>query len=349
MMELEKRNPLLSVIVLDACRHRPVPAGVSRGLAPPSYLPASMVVMFSAAANCTTDNYSAIATQQKSSSNFARIVSEVLGHKHVSAKQFAFAVGEVQTSNLKMIGVTEPPFTALSLNEDEIRYPPLTLMRDAKSSWGMDVLTNPVLNLRNKVHKASQDDQLARAEMAMLTAVIAQSKDLVSLDVGCNEIHCKGRLQILLPFISAAPALRTLRLSNNPLGVEGAKMLASFIATNSTITDLDVSFGAFTGVHYTVQGQKRGTYNSFGALALVEAMKVNQSINTLNLGGNDLGNDVGLAVLDDLFKTNSTLNTLEIRWNSFKEGVNQRFKSISDGQVAKSKGSNKGRARSVRI
>jgi hypothetical protein len=205
MVELEKRNPLLSVIVLDACRHRPVPAGVSRGLAPPSYLPASMVVMFSAAANCTTDNYSASATHQKSSSNFARIVSEVLGHKHVSAKQFALAVGEVQHQNLKLINVNEPPFIALSLNEDEFRYPPLTLMRDAKSSWGMDVLTTPVLNLRNKVHKQSQDDQLARAEMAMLTAVIAQSKAMVSLDVGCNEIHCKGRLQILLPFISAAP------------------------------------------------------------------------------------------------------------------------------------------------
>ena len=36
LLKMEKRNPLLTVVALDACRHRPVPAGVVRGLAPPA-------------------------------------------------------------------------------------------------------------------------------------------------------------------------------------------------------------------------------------------------------------------------------------------------------------------------
>ena len=58
-------------------------------------------------------------------------------------------------------------------------------------------------------------------------------------------------------------------------------------------------------------------------------MKSNKALKTLNLSGNDLGNDVGTVILDELFIINSTLQMLEIRWNSFKDSIMKRFKEFS--------------------
>ncbi|KAJ9518537.1 hypothetical protein QJQ45_018553 [Haematococcus lacustris] len=126
-------------------------------------------------------------------------------------------------------------------------------------------------------------------------------------------------------------SLTALRLPHNNIPDEALRSLASCLVSNHNITELDLS-----GNRIGVQGSKALAelldsrscalrvlncshmhMSDREVVPLAAALENNQSVATLDLSNNDLGEKAGLA-LGNMLGINITLNELELSWNKLR-------------------------------
>jgi len=94
-------------------------------------------------------------------------------------------------------------------------------------------------------------------------------------------------------------ALRTLDLSRNNIGSEGASALGEALKVNAVVTNLQLGTNEI-GVD--------------GAKAIADALKVNAVLTILYLGDNKIGDDGAKAIAEAL-KVNAVLTKLSLQFN----------------------------------
>jgi len=94
--------------------------------------------------------------------------------------------------------------------------------------------------------------------------------------------------------------LRTLDLSENKIGPEGASALGEVLKVNAVMTELELG------------GNEIGDE---GAKAIAEALKVNAVMTELQLGGNKIG-DEGAKAIAEALKVNAVLTSVDLQYNS---------------------------------
>jgi hypothetical protein len=95
-------------------------------------------------------------------------------------------------------------------------------------------------------------------------------------------------------------AVRTLDLSRNKIGPEGASALGEALKFNAVVTKLWLT---------------NNNIGPEGATAIAEALKVNAVVTTLYLYGNSIGDEGAIAIAEAL-KVNAVLTSVDLRSNS---------------------------------
>lgn len=176
---------------------------------------------------------------------------------------------------------------------------------------------NPSFNLQNHNKYTNKEDP-------DIVKLIARSEKLETLSL-CQTNQTKSMAEILLLALDPRRPnftghLKTLNLSRNSLGKEGAKTLAEAIMPNQTLEMLDISKN-YIGVS--------------GAQAIAKAIRNHKSLIFLNLFNNKISFDGAKAVAEEVLAHNTTLECLELGHNRTRD---KGLKSIIDG-LSKNPGS----------
>jgi Ran GTPase-activating protein (RanGAP) involved in mRNA processing and transport len=123
---------------------------------------------------------------------------------------------------------------------------------------------------------------------------LARHPALTSLSLSGNQIN--GVLEALQPLLTSCKSLKSLNLSKNRLGDDGAKAAFSILELSTSLTHLDVSDN----------GIERPGAQSFG-----EALLKTKSLRHVNFSKNSIFNDGCQAIAASL-ERNKTITTLEL-------------------------------------
>jgi hypothetical protein len=100
-------------------------------------------------------------------------------------------------------------------------------------------------------------------------------------------------------------ALRTLDLSENKIGPEGASALGEALKVNRVVTSVHLGYNSI---------------GDDGAKAIAEALKVNRVVTSVDLGYNSIGDDGAKAIAEAL-KVNAVLTSLDLAGSMFSSGI----------------------------
>ena len=118
--------------------------------------------------------------------------------------------------------------------------------------------------------------------------------------------------------------LTTLNLNRNQIGDEGGIAIGKALGVNATLKTLDLSFNQLCGL----DAFGKGTYDATGIEALASALEVNATMTDLNLAGNEIGADGGIAIGKAL-GVNASLTTLNLADNRLDETTKDALRNAA--------------------
>lgn len=183
-----------------------------------------------------------------------------------------FGVGELDTNSIKT-DVMQKPFTYSEMSKDAV--PTVTLKRMNVSGCGID-----------------DDSVESTANIVKSTKIIEQ------LDLACNFIGNEG-VRIVTQALKANTTVKEVDLSSNKIEEEGARIIGDLLKVNKTITRLDLSYNKIRN----------------GWLSIIEVLKDNTTLKELKLYKNEIGNE-GMKAAGEALKVNRTLELLDLGANS---------------------------------
>jgi len=153
--------------------------------------------------------------------------------------------------------------------------------------------------------------------------ILGSSRSLRALSLKYHNIGDSGA-RLLAYNLNKAKFLISLNLECNKVGIAGAEALASYLIVQAR------EQAAARNPVATIGGNQNGdvavglqhlrlSYNSVGnqgAVALADAIRVNQSLLTLTLKNNSI-NDEGLLAMKRALEVNNTLQSLQLFGNEF--------------------------------
>lgn len=156
-----------------------------------------------------------------------------------------------------------------------------------------------------------QEYTLDETSASHLCAGIAENSTLTKLDLLVRQVpNCF--VPALSKILTSNSVLKRLSLSIDRLADEGAKSLAECLTINQSITELMLS---------TLMGDQ-------GAVYIAGALKVNSTLECLNLAGTGIKENGGLYIAEALL-VNVTLRNLILSRNELgTQGFTQIFKSL---------------------
>ena len=138
------------------------------------------------------------------------------------------------------------------------------------------------------------------ADVVELCEVLPRFAALRTLDLSKNKIGLEGAKAIAEALMKSGTAVViTLYLGLNNIGDEGAIAIAEALKVNAVLTTLNLGYNSI-GVE--------------GAKAIAEALKVNAVLTELRLGVNTIG-DKGAKAIAEVLKVNAVVTTLSL-WNN---------------------------------
>ncbi len=138
------------------------------------------------------------------------------------------------------------------------------------------------------------DNDLNEADVVAIANALKRNSTIRVLDLACNNVG-NAAICALADMLKVNTTLIALRLnSNDQIGTEGAKAIASALQTNESLATVDLSQADITGE---------------GAAYLAEALKGNRSISSMLLNDTNLC-PAALSCFRDCLLVNKTLSHL---------------------------------------
>jgi hypothetical protein len=138
------------------------------------------------------------------------------------------------------------------------------------------------------------------ADVVELCEVLSRFSALRTLDLSQNKIGPEGASALGEALKSGTAVVTTLFLNSNNIGNEGAIVIAEALKVNAVVTTL--SLGS-------------NNIGPEGAIAIAEALKVNAVVTTLSLGSNNIGPEGAIAIAEAL-KVTAVVTTLGLYNNN---------------------------------
>ena len=125
---------------------------------------------------------------------------------------------------------------------------------------------------------------LGLAEGVALGGVLAHATSLSRLCLPNNMLGDEGALALCGALTRSGSALVELDLNENSVGVEGAKAVASFVATSTTLQRLHLNTNMLCGMWVpTWPPVEKGIYDAEGIRKIAEALKASASLAVCNI------------------------------------------------------------------
>ena len=134
---------------------------------------------------------------------------------------------------------------------------------------------------------------IGKEDCDQLAQLLSSSQCPETLDIEYNSLSSDSIIELVRALSHPNCSLKTLTLSSNPIGDEGAAALAQSITKNKTITSLQLSWCGITAT---------------GGAELASSVTVNSTIEWLEIGGNSLGEAV--PTFAELVRQSRKLKTL---------------------------------------
>jgi hypothetical protein len=138
------------------------------------------------------------------------------------------------------------------------------------------------------------------ADVVELCEVLPRFAALRTLDLSKNEIGPEGAKAIAEALKSGTAVLTSVDLRVNSIGDDGAKAIAEALKVNAVLTKLSL-------YHNSIGDD--------GAKAIAEALKVNAVLTSVDLRFNSIGDDGAKAIAKAL-KVNAVLTKLDLEFNN---------------------------------
>ncbi|EGG14455.1 hypothetical protein DFA_12227 [Cavenderia fasciculata] len=174
-------------------------------------------------------------------------------------------------------------------------------------------------------------DQLSFADVVVLSKYIANSTSLTVLKVPSNFSMCCRAFYSFCDAIKKNNSVQTLDMSANPMSLEMVMSLCDALTANRSITHLDLSFSTIgsNGTHIAEVIKVNNTIRSLFLIgnelddcavsAIADALRhKNTSITELSLSENEFGDDIG-AMIGNLFKQNTIIQSIDLSCNQLSE------------------------------
>ncbi|XP_064230565.1 leucine-rich repeat-containing protein 74A isoform X2 [Aotus nancymaae] len=170
-----------------------------------------------------------------------------------------------------------------------------------------------------------------RGTKAIAIALVSNTT-VTKLELEDNGITEEGILS-LVEMLQENYYLQEMNISNNQLGLEGARIISDFLETNtSSIWNLELSA---TNVGLTSLDLSWNHFHTRGAVALCNGLRGNVTLTKLDLSMNGLGNEGALA-LGEVLRLNSCLVHLDVSGNDISnEGASKISKGLESNESLK--------------
>ena len=197
--------------------------------------------------------------------------------------------------------------------------------------------------------KAGAEDEGTRS-IAQYMRMTPSILTLELMECGLTSLACEFLGRLLSPEVNCP--LQTLRLDHNNIGNEGVINLAKGLSMNSELKTLTMSYCNFdekaakpllqilifqdSGIlDLDLQGNRLGNQ---GCCFVLHSLKINQSLNRLNIADNGVVTDDNLNdKIIDVLSVNSSLYILDLRLNVLFddtiEDLLERMKNSSTGRI----------------
>ena len=142
---------------------------------------------------------------------------------------------------------------------------------------------------------------------------LKENNTLTTLILGFNDLS-NGIGQNVKEMLLFNSTLTSLGLPGNNIRYEGGADIADALRSNTTLAHLDLSNNCIGPDDDTDDDTDDEDEERKHAKAFPQMLKINTTLNTLNLGGNNLPSDFGGNVAEAL-EINSTLRTLNLEGN----------------------------------
>ena len=184
----------------------------------------------------------------------------------------------------------------------------INLSRNNIGSYGAEAFAVRGLDGNVSLRELSlQSNSIGDPGMIALAVALAVHPSLTSLDMRDNLVGAEGMQVLSQTLCSDAVMLRRLNLNRNELQREGAAHVATFLAKNHRLIELDVSDNGLGGSKLDSAIVLSKGFDSL--ISLAEGLAMNKSLLRLNLRGNYI-NKLAMKALGDALAKNKVLSRL---------------------------------------
>ena len=143
------------------------------------------------------------------------------------------------------------------------------------------------------------DAKFGSENVLSLASVLKGNTRLKELNIGECDIQSSDSVHLAKALEeNTTTQLQTLELMGNPIESEGAVAFADMLATNKSLTNVNLGY-------CKIQGE--------GAVHLAEALENNSTVSGFNVASNPIGSE-GAVAFADMLATNKSLTELNMRW-----------------------------------
>ena len=159
---------------------------------------------------------------------------------------------------------------------------------------------------------------IGKKDCEQLAQLLSSSQCLETLRIGYNSLASDSIIELVRALSHPNCSLKTLNLSVNPIGDEGAVALAQSITKNRTITELNLSWCGITAT---------------GGAELASSLMVNSTIESFNISCNSV--EEAVPAFAELVRLSKKLKTLDISSDKSlsQSTVNALLDSLASNQT----------------
>uniref|UniRef100_A0AAR2IYQ6 NACHT domain-containing protein n=1 Tax=Pygocentrus nattereri TaxID=42514 RepID=A0AAR2IYQ6_PYGNA len=195
----------------------------------------------------------------------------------------------------------------------------LRLQSNSVSDKGMKALTQALRSNKGLTSLNLRENSIGVEGAKAIARALQENNTLAELDLTANLLHDEG-VTAIAGAVKANRALRSLHLQWNFMKGGAAKALARSLHSNTSIQLLEWcrwnrTFETLLETFLCLCSLQGVSAGKAGAVALAEALMVNQTLHTLDLRGNSIGM-AGAKALSSALKTNRSLRSLNLQENS---------------------------------